>query len=444
MYLKLAFRNAKRSLSDYFLYIISLTILITIMIMANYVAIIGKLQVSFKTSALPLLITLILIILVKYINTFMLKQRAKEFANYVLLGIEKNKISWMFFGEFITIGSVCFILASLLSMGVCAILLNTFFTNLNNYEVDFAIWIKSLIQTLGYFCLVQLLSSFLISRKISKLQIQELMVEKKRNQSWESRYLNRSWGITFIISMFIVIVLLLVIALLPEEISFIAISLIMLPLLVSIISFYYWLLQYLVDKRKQRSSFLYQNNRLYLIAQITSQINTNALMNSIYCICLFFSAQSFMWGNIFLQSETVLISINSQQWMGFIQIVLSIIFIVIFFSALSLQQMIEIKQEVSQLQNLYYIGKSKREIRKIGRKQILLKFSIPTAVCYVLLLLEVPLLNYKLNHNYSPLIEANLVLKSLGGFTFCFLVLNLCYFVVVYLYLKRYLNKRSF
>jgi hypothetical protein len=151
-----------------------------------------------------------------------------------------------------------------------------------------------------------------------------------------------------------------------------------------------------------------------------------------------------MWGNIFLQSETVLISINSQQWMGFIQIVLSIIFIVIFFSALSLQQMIEIKQEVSQLQNLYYIGKSKREIRKIGRKQILLKFSIPTAVCYVLLLLEVPLLNYKLNHNYSPLIEANLVLKSLGGFTFCFLVLNLCYFVVVYLYLKRYLNKRSF
>lgn len=414
------------------------------MIVANYVAIIGKLQVGFKTNALPLLITLILIILVKYINTFMLKQRAQEFANYVLLGIEKNKISWMFFCEFITIGSVCFILASLLSMGVCTILLTTIFTNLNNYEVDFAIWIKSLIQTLGYFCIVQLLSSFLISRKISILQIQELMVEKKRNQPWGSRYLNRSWGITFIISMFIVIVLLLVIALLPEEISFIAISLIMLPLIVSIISFYYWLLQYLVDKRKQRSSFLYQNNRLYLIAQITSQINTNALMNSVYCICLFFSAQSFMWGNIFLQSETVLISINSQQWMGFIQIVLSIIFIVIFFSALSLQQMIEIEQEVSQLQNLYYIGKSKREIRKIGRKQILLKFSIPTAVCYVLLLLEVPLLNYKLNHNHSPLIEANLLLKSLGGFTFCFLVLNLCYFIVVYLYLKRYLNKRSF
>jgi len=37
-----------------------------------------------------LLITIIQIVLMGYIDTFMLKQRAKEFANYLLLGMRKK------------------------------------------------------------------------------------------------------------------------------------------------------------------------------------------------------------------------------------------------------------------------------------------------------------------------------------------------------------------
>lgn len=88
MYLKLSLRNAKRSIVDYLLYIVTMVILLSIMEVSNCIAIMGKIKAGFKTAALPILITIILVILVGYIDAFMLKQRAKEFANYILLGME--------------------------------------------------------------------------------------------------------------------------------------------------------------------------------------------------------------------------------------------------------------------------------------------------------------------------------------------------------------------
>lgn len=75
MYLKLAFRNAKRSIFDYLLYITTMTILIAIMCISNYIAVFGDMQARFQTASLPLLIVLIMVALVNYINTFMMKQR---------------------------------------------------------------------------------------------------------------------------------------------------------------------------------------------------------------------------------------------------------------------------------------------------------------------------------------------------------------------------------
>ena len=77
MYFKLSIRNAKRSIVNYLLYITTMTILLSIMEVSNCIAIVGK-QVGFQTISLPILITLLLVILVGYIDSFILKQRAKE------------------------------------------------------------------------------------------------------------------------------------------------------------------------------------------------------------------------------------------------------------------------------------------------------------------------------------------------------------------------------
>ena len=98
-----------------------MTILLSIMEVSNCIAIVGK-QVGFQTISLPILITLLLVILVGYIDSFMLKQRAKEFANYLLLGMEKSKLSFMFLCEFLIIGIACFIAGVLIGFGIYAAL----------------------------------------------------------------------------------------------------------------------------------------------------------------------------------------------------------------------------------------------------------------------------------------------------------------------------------
>ncbi|WFR59095.1 hypothetical protein QA584_08415 [Anaerocolumna sp. AGMB13025] len=439
MYLKLALRNAKRSIYDYLLYMTALTILIVIMMVSNYIAITGKVQAGFQTSSLPILITLILVILVRYINNFMLKQRAKEFANYLLLGMEKSKLSWMFLCEFLMIGIICFIIGCLIGIGIYFILFSTMFQVFNTFGIQFAFVARSLTQTLFYFCLVELLSVFCAKQRISNLQIRELMIEKKLNQKLGGMQQYRIWGITFCISFFILIGLLFGIVRLTEEVSSILISFIALPLLFSIFSFYKWLFQYFAEKRRNQSVSLYQNNRLYMIAQITSGTKTSAVMNGIFCMCLFFSAMSFMFGTLMLHSDLLLFNTGSQQWMGFLQISLCIIFIVIYFSVLSLQQIIELKRETKELQILHYIGKTKAQIKLLVKTQILLKLFIPTIMCFVLLVISVPLLNYKLNSDLPSAME-NILTKSASGFSLCFFIMYFFYFFVVCVVSKKYVD----
>lgn len=96
MYLKLALRNAKRSMLDYLLYLSSMVMLTSIIFFSNCIADWGNMQAGFQTMALPLLIVMIMAVLANYINHFIIRQRAKEFATYMLLGMEKISCHWYF------------------------------------------------------------------------------------------------------------------------------------------------------------------------------------------------------------------------------------------------------------------------------------------------------------------------------------------------------------
>lgn len=427
MYLKLAFRNAKRSITNYLLYITTMTILVVIMTVSNCMAVTGKVQ-GFQTASLPLLITLILIILAGYINSFMLKERAKEFASYLLLGMERNNLSWMFLIEFSVIGLLCFVIGTQIGSGIFIIL-----CKFQNIKIQIAFMIQSLLQSFLYFCVVEFISMFWVKRNIDKLEIRELMIEKKRNRKLGRRRQVWLWGTLFMVSLFCLTGLLLGIAYLPDDVNSIMISLISLPLLLAVFTFYKWLYQFLAVKRQTESNSLYQNDRLYMIAQMATE---SAVMSGIFCICLIFSATSFVFGTLMLQPGVAIFDDKTQQWMGFLQINLCIIFIVIYFSILSLQQIIEFKQRARDFQILHYIGKDKVQIKKMIKNQILIKLSLPTIMCIVPLSIAAPLVNSKLNTELNTVVQ-NIVLESVVWFLICFLILYLCYFFVVYAMCKQ-------
>lgn len=435
MYIKLALRNAKRSIFNYLLYVTTMTILIAIMYVSNSIAIFGNIQAEFQTASLPFLIVVIMVGLVNYISTFMMKQRAKEFANYLLLGMEKSRLSQMFLLEFSIIGIVCFILGGLI--GTAAYL--TFFSNEHHSaEIHLRLTIQTLLQTFFFFCIIEILSAIRMYRKIYKLQICELMNENRRNQSLGGNKQNL-WGILFCISFINLILLLCGIVFCPENFAYIIISFISIPLICCIFTFYKWMYAYFSFKRLAQSEDLYRGNRLYSIAEMTTGIKTSALMSSIFSICLLFAMQSFVFGTLLLNKELDILSPLSQQWMGFLQISISIIFIAVYFSILSLQQIIELKRQSKNIRILYYIGKSQSQIKTLIKRQVMLKLVIPTLMCFVLLMAGTPFINYRMNM-VLPDTMNNLLINAAGEFLACFVILYICYFEVVYITSIRYIK----
>ena len=178
MYLKLALRNAKRSMQDYILYIFSMVTLISVLYLSNSIAYWGNVQAGFQTMALPLLIVVIMTVFVVYINRFIIRQRAKEFATYLLLGMDKNKLSFVFLCELTAIGLICFLSGLFVGAGIFSLLHYRVLQTTGEPSIIQSL-LKSVLPTLVYFCCAEFLSGFFMKLTIYKLQIVQLMNEKQ-------------------------------------------------------------------------------------------------------------------------------------------------------------------------------------------------------------------------------------------------------------------------
>lgn len=71
--------------------------------------------------------------------------------------------------------------------------------------------------------------------------------------------------------------------------------------------------------------------------------------------------------------------------MGFLQISICIIFIVIYFSILTLQQVVELRNEAKSIQVMHFIGKSEKQLKDIIKLEIAVRLLIPMLmpVCLV-------------------------------------------------------------
>ena len=107
MYAKLIFRNARRSVRDYLIYIVTMTICVTLFYSflsissSYYHPDIGStydftmLGDGMKMAICA--ITLILLFLIWFVNGYMLRRRQKEFALQSIMGMEQRTIGRLFF-----------------------------------------------------------------------------------------------------------------------------------------------------------------------------------------------------------------------------------------------------------------------------------------------------------------------------------------------------------
>ncbi len=435
MYLKLSIRNARRSFINYLLYVAAMTILLAIIEVSNCIAIIGELA-GFQVISLPLLTAAIQIVLVGYIDSFLLKQRAKEFASYLLLGMGKKRLTRLFLCEVLLIGFCCYIAGTTIGFSIYGFWY--FREPLHEMKHCGFLYGKSMFYTFLFFCLIETVCSFRLRQRLGKLQIRELMYERNRNQDVKNAGNYKKWGIIFFLCFLCLICCVYGIVFLPEIYIVYPVSVAAIPLLISVFAFYKWVFGYLYAYRRMKSVRLYQKDRLYITGNVTSNFKTTAMVNAIFCICFLFSGCSFVTGILMLQPEFQLFDTAMRQWMGTSQISICIMFLVIYFSILSLQQIIEVRQTSKSNQIMYCMGKSNKQIARLMNQQTAIKLTSPMIMALLIILFCLPLLNGKMNF-ILPASLHNILLKLTGAFGACIVVFYICYFGIVSAMSKRYI-----
>lgn len=193
MYAKLIFRNARRSVKDYLIYIVTMTICVALFYSflsissSRYQPDIGSgydltlLGDGMKGAICG--ITLLLLFLIRFVNNYMLRRKQKEFAVQSILGMEQKSIGRLFFAETLVMGIVSIALGIFFGMFcsqfITAMLMNSYG---GNYEISWMLFPDTVLLTVCFFVLSFLAVGLCNTRTIRKTKIIDMLSADRRNE----------------------------------------------------------------------------------------------------------------------------------------------------------------------------------------------------------------------------------------------------------------------
>ena len=194
---KLIFRNVCKNIHDYMIYFLTLMISVSIFYAFNSIQSQKALsdlsatkqllsdQMGVMISALSVVIAIVLGFLMVYANGFLLKRRKKELGLYMLLGMEKGKISRIFAGETLCIGvfSLVFglILGVVLSQGLGLLSLRLFQIDMSRFSFIFSL--SAMKKTAVYCALIFLVVLIFNVKTVSGVKIIDLLRADRKNET---------------------------------------------------------------------------------------------------------------------------------------------------------------------------------------------------------------------------------------------------------------------
>lgn len=285
---KLAIRNAKRSIKDYVIYLITVTLAFSFIFAFNLIsdapAIVNlssmlenfKLVMYFVNA----FIILVVCFLINYTTKFMFQKRSKEFGTYMLLGIPKKKIARIFTLESLLLGFISLLIS--FGLGYVLNIVMTYII-LNIFNAPFAVSItfswQALLLSFLYFAIIYLFVLFFLRRRVKKMKIHDLLYYDRQNE--KKSILSKFKGFILIISIFLA-----VIAVDTFDKQFIgsninpSFGIIILCLVLIIISIYgviYSLGEFLLNFVLNSKKLKYNGNNLFVVRTFTSKVRSMSL-----------------------------------------------------------------------------------------------------------------------------------------------------------------------
>ena len=192
MYLQLSFRNLKKSLRDYLIFFVTLVLISCLMYAFIDVAVSEEILIlsdNIRILTKGILISSVIIsitsfFIINYVVCFMLQQRKKEFATYFLLGMELNKVCFMFLVENIVLGSVALLLGIGIGGGISRLLKFFIIKTFSVEELNSSpISIKAILITVVLFLIVYVICLIRTTVILKKAKLIELFSDSKKNDS---------------------------------------------------------------------------------------------------------------------------------------------------------------------------------------------------------------------------------------------------------------------
>lgn len=196
MLTKLSFRNAKRSVRDYLVYIITMTIISSLMFAFNGLLFSASVRtllnevtsIAVFIGLATFFVVLIVIWLTKYIINFMLERRSKEFGTYLLIGMDKKQVGKMFKREHLFLGSFTFLLGLIPGYLLHLALITIFFTLFDSqYQFVVDINIYTYLLTFAVYLFAYFLALLRINGKFKKMEIRDLLYLENNNETTTNR-----------------------------------------------------------------------------------------------------------------------------------------------------------------------------------------------------------------------------------------------------------------
>ncbi|MCI5774215.1 MAG: ABC transporter permease [Erysipelotrichaceae bacterium] len=298
MLIKLALRNARKSFKDYSLYFVTLALGVCIFYLFNSIYAQQEIMVVTQTTNESMVmlqnvlgyisgfVAIILGFLIVYANSFFIKRRKKELGIYMILGMERNKISMILVLETCLLGLAALIVG--LVFGVFGSQIMSIFTakifeaDLSAYHFVFSM--SAVIKSTLNFGLIFLVVMIFNVYTVNKCQLIELLYANRKNE--------KNTFISLKVSKWLFLIAILMIAAAYYLILWngmnvnIWFSLCLLLGSIGTILFYYALAGILVVISKKNKKFYFKDLNMFVLRQLSHKINTNYISIAIVCLTL--------------------------------------------------------------------------------------------------------------------------------------------------------------
>lgn len=276
---KLAFRNARRSMKDYLVYLLTMAAVAALMFAFNSLIFSEDIQrmcseavvLTVMLGVVTFFIVLIVAWLINYMAKFMLEKRSREFAAYLLIGLKKKELSRLYMTENLLIGTAAFILGMAVGILLQQVIMTVFFAVFSeeyNLHIEMNLW--CLLMTVCCYFACYLFALMRNKRVFKKMSIAHLLTMEKKNDEFKIRHEKIRQWLFILAAAYILFVYVMMI----RGCSLWMGLLLMAGFIAAVYFLFAGLSAFIICRVQKKGKGMYRKNRIFLYRQFASKVHT--------------------------------------------------------------------------------------------------------------------------------------------------------------------------